>query len=130
MVVLLTVVDVLNFMIILSLFPQIQYMNFTMEKPNERQYEFMTATKRFIGYGGARGGGKSWAVRRKAELLALSYEGIRILIVRRTFPQLRENHINPMRKELHGVAKYKESSRTFTFANGSVIVFGFSCSAK
>lgn len=99
--------------------------NFTMEKPNERQYEFMTATKRFIGYGGARGGGKSWAVRRKAELLALSYEGIRILIVRRTFPQLRENHINPMRKELHGVAKYKESSRTFTFANGSVIVFGY-----
>ena len=67
-----------------------------IETPNEKQKLFFTAKTRFIAYGGARGGGKSWAVRKKAMLLALGYPGIRILIMRRTFPELRENHILPL----------------------------------
>ena len=99
--------------------------SFKFEEPNERQREFMYATTRFVAYGGARGGGKSWAVRRKAELLALNYAGIRILIIRRSFAQLRENHIVPMKKELHGFAVYRESTKTFDFPNESAIVFGY-----
>ena len=34
-------------------------------------------------YGGARGGGKSWALRRKLVTLCLRYPGIRCLLVRR-----------------------------------------------
>ena len=33
--------------------------------PNKKQEEFFVSTKRHIAYGGARGGGKSWAMRRK-----------------------------------------------------------------
>ena len=49
--------------------------------------------------------GKSWAVRTKAKLLALNYPGIRILIVRRTYPELINNHINILRLELIDIAK-------------------------
>ena len=37
---------------------------------NEKQKLFFKSKKRFVGYGGARGGGKSWSVDRKAILLA------------------------------------------------------------
>ena len=43
------------------------------------QKEFMKAKTPFVGYGGARGGGKSWALQHKIMLLALKYAGIRIL---------------------------------------------------
>lgn len=95
------------------------------EQPSARQTEFMRARARYVAYGGARGGGKSWAVRKKATLLALRYGGIKILILRRTFPELRENHILPLRGELAGVATYKDSDKAFRFANGSRILFGY-----
>ncbi|WP_202195821.1 phage terminase large subunit [Ruthenibacterium lactatiformans] len=78
-----------------------------------------------MAYGGARGGGKSWAVRKKSAGLALSYNGISILILRRTFPELRENHILPMIADLMGIARYRDMDKSFTFPNGSRIVFGY-----
>ena len=95
-------------------------------KPNSApQKEFFLAQNRFIGFGGARGGGKSWAVREKAPLMAFNYKGIRILILRRTFPELRENHMLPMIKRLHDFATWKEDDKAFTFPNGSRIKFGY-----
>ena len=94
-------------------------------RPNARQKEFLLAKQRFIAYGGARGGGKSWAVQRKAILLAANYSGITILIIRRTLPEVRENHILPMMSLLGRVAKYQEAQRAFVFANGSRIRFGY-----
>ena len=55
----------------------------TMDRPNPRQQEFLRCRKKYVAFGGARGGGKSWAVRTKAKLLALHYPGIRLLLVRR-----------------------------------------------
>ena len=52
--------------------------------PNKKQEEFFRARGRFIAYGGARGGGKSWAMRMKLVLLALKHDGISILLLRRT----------------------------------------------
>ena len=37
-------------------------------EPSEKQCLFMADRHKYIGYGGARGGGKSWAVRTKAKL--------------------------------------------------------------
>lgn len=96
---------------------------------NERQKLFFKARRRFIGYGGARGGGKTWSVRMKAMLLASRYAGIKILIVRRSFQELRDNHILPLQMELRDIARWKEQEKRFIFPNGSYIRFGY-CSAE
>ena len=97
--------------------------------PNARQVEFMRAKARYIAYGGARGGGKSWAVRVKATLLALNYAGIKMLILRRTFPELYENHIRQMRVMIGDAAIWRSQDKTFLFPNGSIIKFGY-CKAE
>ena len=92
---------------------------------SDKQHSFLTACKKHVGFGGARGGGKSWSVRTKAKILAASHAGIKILIVRKTFPELVNNHINFLITELHGIARYNKTEKVFTFANGSTIKFGY-----
>ena len=96
--------------------------------PNPRQREFLLARQRFVAYGGARGGGKSWAVRTKAVLLALRYAGIRILILRRSFPELLDNHIRPLRLACRGIGAYRETEKAIALFNGSRIRFGYCAS--
>lgn len=90
-----------------------------------KQKRFMLAKEKHIAYGGARGGGKSWAVRVKAMLLALRYPGIKVLIVRRTYTELDNNHIQPLLNLLAGLAKYNKQEKRFIFPNGSFIQFGY-----
>ena len=47
----------------------------TIDKPSPKQEQFLKADTKFVGFGGARGGGKSWSVRTKAKLMALKYPG-------------------------------------------------------
>ena len=96
-----------------------------IDRPNAKQALMLSATTKHIGFGGARGGGKSWAVRTKAKLLALRYPGIKILIVRRTYPELMNNHIQILRAELIGIARYNDRDKVCTFVNGSTIKFGY-----
>lgn len=92
---------------------------------NPKQKLFCQARNRYVAYGGARGGGKSHVLRLKAAGGALSYPGIRILIVRREYPELEQGLIIPMRKLIPAeLATYNGSMRMFTFANGSIIKFG------
>ena len=75
-------------------------------------------------------GGKSWAVRCKAIILALFYAGIKIMIVRKTYPELIANHIKPLKEILRigqkgSIAKYNDSKKEITFRNGSTILFGY-----
>ena len=95
----------------------------TIPAPNPKQRQFLLDRHRYVAFGGARGGGKSWAVRAKAVLLAARYPGIKIMIVRRTYPELRANHIGPLRALLGGCAEYRESTKEITFPGGSVILF-------
>ncbi len=93
--------------------------------PQPKQELFFAARARYVCYGGARGGGKSWCVQHKAVLMAARYPGIRLLILRRTLVELRENHIRPLRRLLRGAAEYRATDKTFEFPNGSLIVFGY-----
>ena len=93
--------------------------------PNEKQMLFLRATAKHIGFGGARGGGKSWSVRAKAKLLALNYPGIKLLVIRRTYPELLNNHINILIPELYEVTRYNKSEKEFRFCNGSSLKFGY-----
>ena len=76
------------------------------------------------------GGGKSWAVRSKAVALCLRYPGIKVGIIRRTYPELEANHIKPLKKLLkvgtqEAAAKYNEQKKEMRFANSSEILFGY-----
>ncbi len=91
--------------------------------PQPKQLEVMKCTAQNIGFGGARGGGKSWFIRFNAKGKAVKYPGIRQLIVRKTYPELQENHIRFLRKETDSYATYKEKDKTLVFDNGSEIRF-------
>ena len=99
-------------------------------RPNEKQKLFLRDHHRHVGYGGARGGGKSWAIRAKAVRLALYHPGITMMIVRRTYPELIANHIKPLRSLLHcgtkdEAAVYNDGRKELRFRNGSEILFGY-----
>ena len=92
---------------------------------NPKQKLFFASRSLYTAYGGAKGGGKTWAVRTKALLGAYNYAGIRILILRRTYPELQSNHIEPMLKMINPeFCSYNGSLRSIYFANGSLIHFG------
>lgn len=93
--------------------------------PNEKQKLFFDSRARFTAYGGARGGGKSWALRRKLVALCLRYAGIKCLLVRRSLPELKTNHLFAFIKEYGALFTYKESEKTLYFHNGSVIILGY-----
>ena len=67
-------------------------MIYELGTPQPKQDEVLKCTATHIGFGGARGGGKSWVVRFNAKGMGLKYPGIRQLIVRKTYPELQENH--------------------------------------
>ena len=98
---------------------------FKGEVPSEKQYMFFESKKKYVGYGGARGGGKSWALRKKVILLCGGYAGIRILLIRRTLQDLRENHTIPLKNELNGITTYNDDEKAFYFPNGSRLKLGY-----
>lgn len=96
-----------------------------IDAPSERQKLFLSDKHKHVAFGGARGGGKSWAVRTKAKLLSARYPGIRILIVRRTYPELINNHITQLRADTLGIAVYNDRDKVLKFVNGSKIYFTY-----
>lgn len=98
-----------------------------LDEPQPKQELVLKDTHRYIAFGGARGGGKSWFVRSKAILLALAFPGIKILILRRTYEELEKNHVDYLKPLIcdNGAAKYNQQKKRFTFANGSIIQLGY-----
>ena len=93
--------------------------------PNsEPQWKFFLSKCKYTCYGGARGGGKSWAIIRKFLLLAFNYAGIQILVVRREYDQLENPIIQPALKLLpESVYSYNRSDHLLTMINGSKVKF-------
>ncbi|MBE6602256.1 MAG: hypothetical protein E7637_07135 [Ruminococcaceae bacterium] len=98
--------------------------------PSKPQQDFFDSRARYTAYGGARGGGKSWALRRKLVGLCLRYEGIRCLLVRRSYAELKANHVRPLLLEYPSVLSYRESEKCLYFPNGSTISLGYCASSK
>lgn len=100
-------------------------MRIVIEPPNEKQKRFLQEKHKIVGFGGARGGGKSWAVRTKAKGLCFRYPGIKVVIIRKSYPELIANHIRQLRKELHGAVQYNDSRKEMAFPNGSMLFFRY-----
>jgi phage terminase large subunit len=64
-------------------------------------------------------------MRRKFVLLALRYEGLKLLLLRRTLAELRENHTLALQAELAGLVHYIDRERAFIFPNGSRLKLGY-----
>lgn len=101
-------------------------------RPNEGpQTQFLAASEREVFYGGARGGGKSYAML----IDPLRYCGFaahRAVIIRKTMPELRDlifkaMHLYP---KAYPGTKWKQQESTFYFPSGARIEFGFAESVK
>lgn len=100
-------------------------MKIQLPMPSEKQKEFIKDSHKFLAYGGSRGGGKSFGIREKCIVYATTYPKSKQLVLRRTYPELYNNHINPMKDLLFGAVKYNDSQKMFTFPNGSTISYGY-----
>jgi len=94
-------------------------------KPQPRQAEFMARGEWEALYGGAAGGGKSEALVMEA-LRQVHIPYYKCLIVRKTYPQLRELIDKSLNyyKQIYPRARYNSTSHTWTFPSGAKIIFG------
>lgn len=77
-------------------------------------------------FGGAKGGGKSHSVRAKELKRRLEYPGTHGVIIRKTYDELRANHINKMFTEYPGIHKwYNKAEKTIYYPNGSTTNFKY-----
>lgn len=101
-------------------------MPISLPPPQPRQKLFMIDQHKFVIFGGARGGGKSWASDFKSIVMCGKYAGIICTIIRRTYPELKDNHVEPLKRMLHvglrdAVCTYNQTDKEFKFPNGSII---------
>lgn len=91
--------------------------------PQNQQYKFHASPVDETLFGGAAGGGKTFAICADAIYNAVKYPRIHIAIFRRTHEELYRSIILPIMKPWlpRSIARWNENHHTFTFTNGSVI---------
>ncbi|GIW57157.1 MAG: phage terminase large subunit [Candidatus Dojkabacteria bacterium] len=90
-------------------------------KLQPKQYEAAQYinNKRYIYYGGARGGGKTYFTVAMAVYCALKFPGIRIVFIRKTKKELKEEIIDRLINQLpDGMGKYYKTDMVYKFSNG------------
>ena len=96
-------------------------------KPNTGpQTQFLAASEREVFYGGARGGGKSYAM--LVDPLRYCHRAThRALLIRRTMPELRDliNHSQRLYSRAFPGAKWREQEKEWRFPSGAKIEFGY-----
>ena len=91
-----------------------------------KQRQFMKAIEDYsiTLFGGARGGGKSYALRNIILLRRFMYPKSTGAIFRKTYPELEANHIRPLFNEHPYLREfYNESKKVLSLPNGSILRF-------
>jgi len=97
----------------------------TLYTPTPKQLEFHVHRAKNKLYGGAAGGGKSHAIRWDAYMACLSVPHLHALLLRRSFPELNDTHIERALRESDTLgATYVKTEYKMRFANGSMLQFG------
>lgn len=92
----------------------------------QKQTEFDKAIEKTenILYGGSKGGGKSHGLREIMLKRRIQYSKSRGVIFRKTYPELYNNHINPLLTKFPILKQfYKQDNKEITLPNGSVLMF-------
>lgn len=77
-----------------------------------------------VGYGGARGGGKSRLARDWQLLRRSKYPRTSGVIIRKTYPELLNNHVEELFRERPGLySYYNKAEKVLRFPNGSLLYF-------
>ncbi len=102
-----------------------------------KQREYISAyfdkTTEQIGYGGARGGGKSHVLRAAKILRRVVYPGTTGLLIRRTVAEVRANHRDQVKQlcQMYDIpVRYVSDERTFHFPRGGKLILGYMNRAK
>lgn len=92
----------------------------------KKQWQFIRSDCDESLFGGAAGGGKSYALLIHALLYALRYPGSRQLMLRRSFPELKRTLIRTSH-ELFPASwgQYRATDYCWRFKNGSLVEFGY-----
>jgi hypothetical protein len=96
-------------------------------EPNQGpQMQFLAASEREVFYGGARGGGKSYAMLIDP-LRYCDKQHHRALLLRRSMPELRDmiNHSQRLYGQAYPGAKWREQEKEWRFPSGARIEFGY-----
>ena len=96
-------------------------------EPNQGpQMQFLAASEREVFYGGARGGGKSYAMLIDP-LRYCDKRHHRALLIRRSMPELRDmiNHSQRLYSQAFPNAKWREQEKEWRFPSGARIEFGY-----
>ncbi len=102
-------------------------LRYTPTKPSARQYAFVAYPGFEAFYGGAAGGGKSWALL-MAALQYVDVPGYHALILRKTLNELKlPGALIPISKAwLSGTdAKWNANDKVWTFPSGATLTFGY-----
>lgn len=94
-------------------------------QPQPKQAEFMRRGEFEALYGGAAGGGKSDALLAEA-LRQVNFKNYRALLLRKTYPQLREliDRSRAIYSLVSPYAKYNDTKHEWLFPSGAKIIFG------
>jgi PBSX family phage terminase large subunit len=104
-----------------------------IEGPTVRQEQFRDAGERLKLYGGALGGGKSWAICAEAIRLSMMFQGNRGFMCRQESKSFKETTLITMMSLIYEIetftkqkilAKHNKADCLLTFASGSTIVYG------
>lgn len=93
-------------------------------QPKQKQFREAIRNNYCTAFGGARGGGKSYALRNIFLIRRFEYPKSVGVIFRRTYPELIANHIQPMFNEHPELRTYwNESKKILSLPNGSTLQF-------
>jgi len=100
--------------------------NIVFEPNDGPQTQFLAASEKEVFYGGARGGGKSYAML-VDPLRYCHKQHHRCLLLRRSMPELRDiiNHSQRLYSRAFPGAKWREQEKEWRFPSGARIEFGY-----